>query len=99
MTRLPKAVPDTRAELGRRERQIIDAVYLLGRASVAHVRANIADLTSYSSVRAMLNLLEEKGHLHHEADGLRYIYVPVVAASHARRSAMAHLVRTVFAGS
>lgn len=97
MTRAPRTRSDPRAEFGRRERQIIDAVYRLGRASVADVRANIDDPPSYSSVRAMLNLLEEKGHLRHEADGLRCIYVPVVAASHARRSAMAHLVRTFFA--
>ena len=99
MTRPPKSPADTRADLGRRERQIVDAVYRLGRASVADVRANIDDPPSYSAVRGMLNLLEEKGHLHHEVDGLRYIYLPVVAATHARRGAMAHLVRTFFAGS
>jgi predicted transcriptional regulator len=96
----PSSKPhDTRADLGRRERQIVDAVYRLGRASVADVRANIDDPPSYSAVRGMLNLLEEKGHLRHEVDGLRYIYRPVVAASHARKSAMAHLVRTFFAGN
>jgi predicted transcriptional regulator len=99
MTRASKSRPDTRADLGRRERQIVEAVYRLGRASVADVRANIDDPPSYSAVRGMLNLLEEKGHLRHEVDGLRYIYVPVVAASQARRSAMAHVVRTFFAGS
>ena len=98
MTRSPKS-SDTRADLGRRERQIIDAVYRLGRASVADVRANIEDPPSYSAVRGMLNLLEEKGHLRHDVDGLRYIYLPVVAASHARKTAMAHLVRTFFAGN
>ena len=87
MTRPPKSPADTRADLGRRERQIVDAVYRLGRASVADVRANIDDPPSYSAVRGMLNLLEEKGHLRHEVDGLRYIYLPVVAATHARYAA------------
>jgi predicted transcriptional regulator len=65
-------------DLGRRERQIVDVVYRLGRASVADVRAQLPDPPSYSAVRGMLNLLEEKGHLRHVQDGLRYIYVPVV---------------------
>jgi predicted transcriptional regulator len=87
------------ADLGRRERQILDAVYRLGRASVAGVRAELPDPPSYSAVRGMLNLLKDKGHLRHEVDGLRYVYVPVVAATDARRSALAHVVRTFFAGS
>ena len=87
------------ADLGRRERQILDAVYRLGRASVADVRAELPDPPSYSAVRGMLNLLEEKGHVRHEADGLRYVYLPVVDALEARRSAMAHVVRTFFGGS
>jgi len=65
------ASPNT--DLGRRERQIMDVVYRLGRASVSEVRELLADPPSYSAVRAMLNLLEEKGHLTHEQDGLRYI--------------------------
>jgi len=99
MPRSDKPSADSHAALGRRERQIVDAVYRLGRASVADVRASLQDPPSYSAVRGMLNLLEEKGHLRHEADGLRYIYVPVIAASRVRRTAMAHLVRTFFAGS
>jgi predicted transcriptional regulator len=100
MTRPPRpAGPSPHAQLGRRERQIVDAVYRLGRASVAEVRAELDDPPSYSAVRGMLNLLEEKGHLRHVTDGLRYVYLPVVAAVHARRSAMAHVVRTFFAGS
>ncbi len=87
------------ADLGRRERQILDAVYRLGRASVADVRAELPDPPTYSAVRGMLNLLEEKGHLRHESDGLRYVYLPVVDAAEARRSAMAHVVRTFFGGS
>jgi predicted transcriptional regulator len=93
------ALPSPHAQLGRRERQIVDAVYRLGRASVAEVRVELDDPPSYSAVRGMLNLLEEKGHLRHVTDGLRYVYLPVVAPAHARRSAMAHVVRTFFAGS
>jgi BlaI family transcriptional regulator, penicillinase repressor len=92
----PPALP---TDLGRRERQILEAVYRLGRASVAQVRRELADPPSYSAVRGMLNLLKDKGHLRHEADGLRYVYLPVVAAADARRSALAHVVRTFFAGS
>ena len=86
-------------DLGRRERQIVDIVYRLGRASVADVRAELPDPPSYSAVRGMLNLLEEKGHLRHVAEGLRYLYLPVVGPAEARRSAMAHVVRTFFGGS
>jgi predicted transcriptional regulator len=91
--------PQPPADLGRRERQILDVVYRLGRAGVSDVRAELPDPPSYSAVRGMLNLLKDKGHLRHEADGLRYVYLPVVAPSEARRSALAHVVRTFFAGS
>lgn len=87
------------ADLGRRERQILDAVYRLGRASVSSVRAELPDPPSYSAVRGMLNLLKDKGHLRYEVDGLRYVYLPVIAPADARRSALAHVVRTFFAGS
>lgn len=93
-------MPDSRDPMfGRRERQIMDAVYALGRASVAEVRERLPDPPSYSAVRAMLNLLEEKGHLVHERDGLRYVYRPTVARDQARRSALKHLVQTFFGGS
>jgi predicted transcriptional regulator len=85
--------------LGRRERQILETVYRLGRASVAQVQAELPDPPSYSAVRGMLNLLEEKGHLRHEQDGLKYVYLPVVEAKAASRSAMAHVVRTFFGGN
>jgi BlaI family penicillinase repressor len=87
------------AELGRRERQILEAVYRLGGATVAQVRAELSEPPSYSAVRGMLNLLEEKGHLRHERDGLRYVYRPVVAPGEASRRALAHVVRTFFGGS
>ena len=85
--------------LGRRERQILETVYRLGRASVADVRRELPDPPSYSAVRGILNLLEEKGHLRHEQDGLKYVYMPVVETKAARRSALAHVVRTFFGGN
>ena len=85
--------------LGRRERQIMDVVYRLGRASVTEVREQLADPPSYSAVRGMLNLLEEKGHLTHEQDGLRYIYKPTAARAQLRRTALRHMVQTFFDGS
>lgn len=85
--------------LGRRERQIMDVVYRLGRATVAEVREELPDPPSYSAVRGMLNLLEDKGHLRHERDGLRYVYLPVVEPEDASRQALAHVVRTFFGGS
>jgi BlaI family transcriptional regulator, penicillinase repressor len=86
-------------DLGRRERQIVEIVYRLGRASVADVRAEMPDPPTYSAVRGMLNLLEEKGHLRHVQDGLRYIYLPVVKPIQASRAALAHVVKTFFGGS
>lgn len=91
------ASPST--DLGRRERQIMDVVYRLGRASVGEVRDQLPDPPSYSAVRAMLNLLEDKEHLTHEQDGLRYVYKPTTARSQLRRSALRHLVQTFFDGS
>ncbi len=86
-------------ELGKRERQIMEAVYRLGRASVAEVRAELADPPSYSAVRGMLRFLEQKGQLRHVQDGVRYVYLPTVAPSKARKSALDRLVRTFFRGS
>jgi len=86
-------------ELGRRERQILEAVYRLGRASASEVQAQLPDPPSYSAVRAMLRILEAKGHLRHEADGPRYVYLPIVPRERARRSALRHVVDTFFSGS
>lgn len=93
---MPRPTP---TDLGRRERQILETVYRLGRATVAQVRAELPDPPSYSAVRGMLNVLKDKGHLKHEQDGLRYVYLPVVAAGEARRRALSHVVRTFFGGS
>jgi BlaI family transcriptional regulator, penicillinase repressor len=88
-----------RAPLGRRERQIMDVLYKLERASVAEVLAELPEKPNYSTVRAQLRVLEEKGHLRHEEQGLRYVYLPAVPRGVARRSALRHLVDTFFEGS
>src|SRR4051795_12695951 len=85
--------------LGRRERQIMDAVYRRGRATAAEVLGDLPDPPSYSAVRGMLRVLEEKGHLRHEQDGPRYVFLPTVARDKARRSALRQLVQTFFEGS
>ena len=85
--------------LSRRERQIMDALYVLGRATAAQVRERLPEAPGYSAVRALLRILEEKGHVRHEQDGPRYVYLPVVTARRAQRTAVAHLVRTFFNGS
>ena len=87
------------ADLGRRERQIVESVYRLGRASVAEVLESLPDPPSYSAVRALMRILEEKGHLSHEQDGPRYVYLPTVPRDAAQASALSHLVRTFFGGS
>lgn len=94
MMRKPK--PHT---LTRRERQIMDVLYKLERATVSEVLAQITGQPSYSTVRAQLRVLEEKGHVRHEEHGLRYVYVPTVPRDVARRSALRHLVETFFDGS
>ena len=86
-------------ELGRRERQIMEVVYQLGRATVSEVRARVPDPPTYSAVRGMLRFLEEKGHLRHVQEGVKYVYLPTVAPSKARKSALQRLVRTFFGGS
>ena len=92
-------MPDTLADLGRRERQIMDILYRRGRASAAEVLADLPDPPSYSAVRGMLRLLEEKGHLDHAQEGIRHVYFPTVAREDVRESAMKHVLRTFFAGS
>ncbi|HET9802684.1 MAG TPA: BlaI/MecI/CopY family transcriptional regulator [Candidatus Acidoferrum sp.] len=87
------------AALSRRERQIMDTLYKLGRGTVADVLRRLGGEQHYSTVRAQLRVLEEKGHLKHEEDGARYVYVPVVPRDVARRSALQHLAETFFEGS
>jgi predicted transcriptional regulator len=88
-----------RAHLSRRERQIMDAIYQMGEASSQDVLDRLPDPPSYSAVRALLRILEEKGHVRHRRDGQRYVYVPTVPRDRARVSALRQLVRTFFDGS
>ena len=85
--------------LSRRERQIMDILYQRGKASANDVRDGMEDAPSYSAVRAMLRVLEEKGHVKHQAEGLKYVYVPTVARDKAKRSAVKHVMETFFNGS
>ena len=86
-------------QLTRRERQIMDVLYLLERATAAEIQAGLPGEPNYSTVRAQLRVLEEKGHVGHEEEGLRYIYAPTLPRSAARRSALRHLMETFFEGS
>jgi BlaI family penicillinase repressor len=85
--------------LSRRERQIMDVLYQLGKASVADVLGRLPDPPSYSAVRALLRILEEKAVVRHEQAGARYLFVPTVRRDAAKRSALRHLVNTFFEGS
>jgi len=91
--------PQPHADLSRRERQIVDILYARGRATAAEVLSALPDPPSYSAVRAMLRILEEKGHVRHEQDGPRYIYLPTIGHENAKKSAMRHMLQTFFDGS
>jgi predicted transcriptional regulator len=86
-------------DLSRRERQIMDIVYREGRVTVAEVVEGLPDPPSYSAVRALLRVLVEKGHLRHEADGPRYVYLPTVSRERVRGRALKQVVQTFFEGS
>lgn len=92
------ARPDP-SQLTRRERQIMDILYALGRGTAVEVHERLPDPPSYSAVRALLVKLEGKGHIEHKEQGPRYVYSPVVARSRARRSALRRVVDTFFDGS
>ncbi len=85
--------------LTRREREIMDILHRLRRATAHEVQDNLADPPSYSAVRTHLRLLEERGHVRHVEEGQRYVYSPVAAPGEARRSALSQVVRTFFGGS
>src|SRR2546421_11325890 len=87
------------AGLSRRERQIMEILYRRGKASASEVRELMENAPGYSAVRAMLRVLEEKGHVRHQAEGLKYVYVPTVAREKAKRSAVKHVLDTFFNGS
>jgi BlaI family transcriptional regulator, penicillinase repressor len=86
-------------KLSRRERQIMDVLYRRQRASVAEIRGALPDAPSYSAVRALLRILEEKGHIRHEAQDLRYVYFPAAPRGRAARKALRHVLDTFFEGS
>jgi predicted transcriptional regulator len=85
--------------LSRRERQIMDILYRRGRATASEVMEELSGEPSYSTVRTQLRVLEEKGHVRHEEQGVRYVYIPALARRAARKSALKHMVDTFFDGS
>ena len=86
-------------QLSRRERQIMEIVYERGRATAAEVREHMSDPPSYSAVRAMLRILEDKGHLQHVSDGPRYVFLPTIPPEQARKTALERLIHTFFDGN
>ncbi len=86
-------------QLSRRERQIMDIIYRLGEATAAEVMENLPDPPSYSAVRALMRILEEKTHLRHRQEGPRYVYTPTVPLDAAKQSALKHVLSTFFEGS
>lgn len=86
-------------DLSRRERQIMDVIYRRGSATAAEITAELPDPPTSTAVRTMLRILEDKGHLTHEQDGVRYVYRAVVDREQARESVISHVVRTFFDGS
>ena len=86
-------------DLSRRERQIMDFLFRTGRATAAEVMEGISDAPSYSAVRALLRILEQKGHIRHEEAGRAYVYMPLVRRDAARQTALTHLLKTFFDNS
>ena len=86
-------------DLSRRERQIMDLLHRGGRATAAEVQRGLPDAPSYSAVRALLRILEQKGHVRHEEEGRAYVYMPVARRADARQSALSHLLKTFFDNS
>ena len=87
------------ATFTRREREIMDILYRRERATAAEVLEDMTNAPTYSAVRALLRILEDEGHIKHVQDGPRYVYLPAVARSDARKSALSHVVATFFDGS
>ena len=86
-------------ELSRRERQIMDVVYRLGRATAAEIHAQLSDPPTPTAVRTMLRILEDQDHLTHDVDGVRHVYKPVMPREQARRTILEHVTSTFFDGS
>src|ERR1700728_3240509 len=91
--------PENDNDLSRRERQIMDILFAMGRASGPEIQERLPDQPSYSGVRTILRVLERKGHIRHIEEGMRYVYLPVMARETAKKSAIEKLVATFFDGS
>lgn len=89
----------TQSPLSRRERQILDVIYHLGRATASEVLERLPDAPTYTTIRGLLRVLEAKGHVRHEEDGGRYVYYPTLTKQHAAKSAIKHVVSTFFEDS
>ncbi|RYF48442.1 MAG: BlaI/MecI/CopY family transcriptional regulator [Cytophagaceae bacterium] len=96
--RKSKSVPDT-SSLSRRERQLMELIYAAGQGTAADLQAAMTEAPSYSTVRTLLRILEEKGHLTHQQDGQRYVYLPVQPRQQAARSSLRQVLNTFFGGS
>jgi predicted transcriptional regulator len=101
MSPVRRSRPSSRSAAGfsRRERQIMDAIYVLGNATVAQIRDRLPDPPTSTAVRTLLRILEQKGHVRHTMDGLRLVYSPVVPVKQAHRNVLRHVVETFFQGS
>jgi predicted transcriptional regulator len=86
-------------QLSRRERQIMDILHARGAVTAAEIQAALPEAPGYSAVRALLRILEDKGHVKHRSEGIRYVYLPCASRASASRSAMKRLVNTFFRGS
>lgn len=86
-------------QLSRRERQIMDVIYARGQATAGDIQSAMDDAPSYSTVRTLLRVLKDKGHVQQHTDGPRYVYSPTVSPGRAKRSALQRIVSTFFAGS
>ena len=89
----------THINLSRRERQIMDIIHERGQATAAEVMEFLPEAPSYSAVRALLRLMEEKGYLQHETDGAKYVFMPTMAREKARKSALKQILQTFFDNS
>lgn len=96
---MPTAKAAAPPSVSRRERQILDVLFRLKAATAAEIQTALPDAPSYSAVRALLRIMEDKGHVRHREDGQRYVYLPAIAAESARRSALHHVLDTFFEGS
>lgn len=96
---MPRKRTETPLSLSRRERQIVEILYRAGRATAAEIHEQMPDAPTYTTVRGLLRVLEQKGHVAHEEEGVRYVYFPVAPKGVTGASMLAHVVGTFFGGS